>query len=73
MQPDRGIIDWQRSFRSHDQNQPLKGEDAEWGSDLVHRFCETNRLWEIPRAAPHVVVSPETEFDGGSQWQQRDG
>jgi hypothetical protein len=35
MQPDRGIIDWQRSFRSHDQNQPLKGEDAEWGSDLV--------------------------------------
>ena len=40
---------------------------------LVHRFHKTNQLWGIPQAAPHVVVSPETELDGGSRWQQRDG
>jgi hypothetical protein len=40
---------------------------------LVDRFSETNQLWGILLGVPHVVVSPETELDGGSRWQQRDG
>lgn len=32
---------------------------------LVHRFHETNQLWGILQPAPHVVISPGTELDGG--------
>jgi len=40
-------------------------------SALVHRFRETNQLWVDSQSRPHVVVSPDPELDGGSQWQRR--
>ena len=50
-----------------------RGNPVPYRDQLVHRFCETNQLWGILQTAPHVVVSPETEREGGLQWQRRDG